>query len=350
MSEEREKLPLIFLTPLSDVLDSAKRQILKDQEIELFEVNFKELKPEEFMKRVPGVIVSGNPQEAVSFLKLYDEVIKKSSSKMILITEEEAPPKVMKVVKNLRLADYVYGNVQPKTILYKIKLHLKALPKLDEEDIIKISRVTYHIWENSKLEIKDVGTKMPTEEEVRIRGVTQFLGVDRSTMKVGENIDSQGRGELDKDELQSFYDSNRRLTIELEDLLDKFEAEVSNKVLLVEADRKIDEIKNSCLDKGYNELGLFCDIMKTICYKLGFVKDNSFSTVVVGLLFNCAEFLKSELNQVRKSLGSSIRDNPNKALFNRFHWLNQKFNSIEETKTDDPKNINLTELMEFLRI
>ena len=58
MSEEEEKLPLIFLTPLSDVLDSAKRQILKDQDIELFEVNFKELKPEDFMKRVPGVIVS----------------------------------------------------------------------------------------------------------------------------------------------------------------------------------------------------------------------------------------------------------------------------------------------------
>ena len=338
------------MTPLSDVLDSAKRQILKDQDIELFEVNFKELKPEDFMKRVPGVIVSGSPQETVAFLKLYDEVIKKSSSKMILITEEEAPPKVMKVIKNLRLADYVYGNVQPKTILYKIKLHLKALPTLDEEELVKISRVTFHIWENSKLEIKDVGTKMPTEEEVRIRGVTQYLGVDRSTMKVGENIDGQGRGVLDKDELQSFYDSNRRLTIELEDFLDKFEVDLSNKHLLVEADRKIDEIKNSCLDKGFNELGLFCDIMKTICYKLGFVKDDSFSTVVVGLLFNSAEFLKSELNQVRKSVGSSIRDNPNKALFNRFHWLNQKFNSIEETKTNDPKNISLTELMEYLRI
>ena len=133
MTEEREKLPLIFLTPLSDVLDSAKRQILKDSDIELYEVNFKELKPEEFMKRIPGVIVSGNPQEAVAFLKLYDEVVKKSSSKMILITEEEASPKAMKVIKNLRLADYVYGNVQPKTILYKIKLHLKALPDLDEK-------------------------------------------------------------------------------------------------------------------------------------------------------------------------------------------------------------------------
>ncbi len=350
MSEERDKLPLIFLTPLSDVLDSAKRQIMKDGDIELYEVNFKELKPEEFMKRVPGVIVSGNPQEAVAFLKLYDEVVKKSSSKMILITEEEAPPKAMKVIKNLRLADYVYGNVQPKTILYKIKLHLKALPVLDEEDLVKISRVTFHIWENSKLEIKDVGTKMPTEEEVRIRGVTQYLGVDRSTMKVGEAIDSQGRGNLEKDELQHFYDSNRRLTIELEDILDKFEADLSNKHLLVEADRKVDEIKNACLDKGYNELGLFCDIMKTICYKLGFVKDDSFSTVVVGLLFNSAEFLKSELNQVRKGVGTSIRDNPNKSLFNRYHWLNQKFNSIEETKSDDPKNISLTELMEFLRI
>ena len=67
MSEERDKLPLIFLTPLSDVLDSAKRQILKDGDIELYEVNFKELKPEEFMKRVPGVIVSGSAQEAVAF-------------------------------------------------------------------------------------------------------------------------------------------------------------------------------------------------------------------------------------------------------------------------------------------
>ena len=90
--------------------------------------------------------------------------------------------------------------------------------------------------------------------------------------------------------------------------------------------------------------------MKTICYKLSSVKDDSFSVVVVGILFNAAEFLKSELNQVRKGIGSSIRDNPNKALFNRFKWLNTKFNSLKETKEDDPKNISLTELMEFLRI
>ena len=108
-------------------------------------------------------------------------------------------------------------------------------------------------------------------------------------MKVGENIDGQGRGVLDKDELQSFYDSNRRLTIELEDFLDKFEVDLSNKHLLVEADRKIDEIKILVSTKASMNPALY-DIMKTICYKLGFVKDDSFSTVVVGLLFNSAEF------------------------------------------------------------
>ena len=348
--EEQEKKPLILLTPLSDVLESAKRQIVKDQDIDLYEINFKELHPEEFMKRIPSVIVTGSPKEAVGFLKMYDKVVKSSSSKVILITEEEPSPKVMGVLKNIRLADHVYGNVQPKTLLYKIKLHLKALPELDEEDLVRISRVTYHIWENSKMEIKEGEKKGPSAEDIKIRGVTQYLGVDRSTMKVGENLDAEGRGNLEKDELQVFYDANRRLTIELEDIFDKFENEIEKKELLIEADQKIDEIKDSCLDKSYNELGLFCDIMKTICYKLSSVKDDSFSVVVVGILFNSAEFLKSELNQVRKGIGSSIRDNPNKALFNRFKWLNTKFNSLKETKENDPKNISLTELMEFLRI
>ena len=348
--EENEKRPLILLTPLSDVLESARRQIIKDEDIDLYEINFKELLPDEFMKRIPSVIVSGNPKEAASFLKMYDKVVRSSSSKVILITEEEAPPKIMNVIKNLRLADYVYGNVQPKTLLYKIKLHLKSLPELDEEQLIKISRVTYHIWENSKLEIKKGQQKGPTEEDIKIRGVTQYLGVDRSTMKVGENLDAQGRGSLEKDELQHFYDANRRLTIELEDIFDRFENEVTKKELLIEADQKIDEIKESCLDKSYNELGLFCDIMKTICFKLSCVRDDGFSVVTVGILFNSAEFLKSELNQIRKGIGTTIRDNPNKALFNRFHWLNTKFASLKETKENDPKNISLTEILDFLKI
>ena len=90
--------------------------------------------------------------------------------------------------------------------------------------------------------------------------------------------------------------------------------------------------------------------MKTICFKLSCVRDDGFSVVTVGILFNSAEFLKSELNQIRKGIGTTIRDNPNKALFNRFHWLNTKFASLKETKENDPKNISLTEILDFLKI
>ena len=91
-------------------------------------------------------------------------------------------------------------------------------------------------------------------------------------------------------------------------------------------------------------MALFCELTRAISLRLTAVHDESVGEVVLGVLFNAAEFIESELEEIKKGSGVPLKENPDKAIFNRFHWIQKKFDSLEappgETFPDIQKILN----------
>ena len=135
--------------------------------------------------------------------------------------------------------------------------------------------------------------------------------------------------ELDQEKIDTFYEDNLVKVTKLEEVFDGFEVEFEDKSYLAQANFLLNDLKESSIDAGFHELALFCELARAISMRLSVVEDESFGVVVIGILFNTAEFIKSELEQIKSRTGAPLRENPNKVLFNRFHWIETKFESIE---------------------
>jgi hypothetical protein len=323
-------------------------------------------------------------------MKTYGNVIQKTESKVILVLEKEASKKSLHANLRFKLSEYLYGNVLAKTLLHKIQFQVRSLPNISNKDLQTIATSTQQTKEKPKVdsapsyefgpskkkgklkvidvkgddedededdlfsdddlfsgkgteqdestsqeEITSVGPRqepdVASEEEIKqlAQDVSGILGVSISKLKIGKHLEEESRNVLGQEQLDEFYEDNLAKIKKLEEIFDEFEVEFEDKTFLAQSNYLLNDLKESAMDKGFHELALFCELARAISLRLSVVEDESFGVMVIGVLFNTAEFIKSELEQIRDKKGTSLRDNPKKALFNRFHWINKKFESIK---------------------
>lgn len=129
MSEGSLK-PLVFLHPLSPTLEKL-REIMsensEDEGIEIYDVET----PEEGVQLIPAIgqslIMCNSPKACAMLLQPVRKVVKKLETKTILVSTKAIPAKTLEKFMKIGLTECVVEPVNPKTLLYKVRLQLRSI-------------------------------------------------------------------------------------------------------------------------------------------------------------------------------------------------------------------------------
>lgn len=130
--------PLIFLKPLSPTLQKLKEVIEENAEaegIEVFEVD----SLEEIGQLLPNLgqclTLVASPKKCAMMLQANRKIVKQLQSKTILLSPKSIPRKTLDKFMKVGLTECVVEPVNPKTLLYKVRLQLRSIVvKNDEEE------------------------------------------------------------------------------------------------------------------------------------------------------------------------------------------------------------------------
>jgi len=135
MSENAK--PLIFIEPLSATLKKLKEVLEENSEaegIEIFEVS----SVEEAAQLIPtigqAVILTASPKTCAVVLQTNRKFIKKLQTKTLLLTPKAIPRKTLDKFMKVGLTECIVEPVNPKTLLYKVRLQLRSISTDKAED------------------------------------------------------------------------------------------------------------------------------------------------------------------------------------------------------------------------
>ncbi len=135
MSENNK--PLIFLEPLSQTLKKLKEVLEENAEgegIEIFDVET----VEEAAQLIPtigqAVILTASPKVCAMTLQTNRKFIKKLQTKTLLLTPKAIPRKTLDKFMKVGLTECIVEPVNPKTLLYKVRLQLRSISTEKPED------------------------------------------------------------------------------------------------------------------------------------------------------------------------------------------------------------------------
>lgn len=119
--------------PISDTVRKLQEAFDGSQGIDVYEIDSLQEVIQTFQNVAPVVVITSDPRKMIQFQALNKKVIKKTSSKTILITGKQLNAKAERKFSQLGLSDYIKEPIAPKTLYYKINLMLKSLPKRQKE-------------------------------------------------------------------------------------------------------------------------------------------------------------------------------------------------------------------------
>lgn len=143
--------PLILLNPLSPTLEKLKEvieEISESEGIEVFEVD----SIEECSQLIPTIgqalILVASPKKCAMMLQANRKAIKKLQTKTILLSPKNIPRKTLDKFMKVGLTECVVEPVNPKTLLYKVKLQLRSIvSKAEQEEINNRTNENSHMKE-----------------------------------------------------------------------------------------------------------------------------------------------------------------------------------------------------------
>lgn len=129
--------PLIFVHPLSETLKKLYEVMQGSAEsegIELYEIDdigeFNQL----FPTIGQSVAIFGDPKKCAKGLQSNKRTIQKIHSKVILLSNKAIPRKTLEKFDKVGLTECIIEPVVPKTLLYKVKLHLRSIISKEEQE------------------------------------------------------------------------------------------------------------------------------------------------------------------------------------------------------------------------
>ena len=122
--------PLLFMEPLSETLKKLKEVMEENSEsegIEIFEVE----SLEEMVQLMPtigqSVVLASSPKKCAMMLQQNRRSIKVLQSKIIMLSPKTIPRKTLDKFMKVGLTECVVEPVNPKTLMYKVRLQLRSI-------------------------------------------------------------------------------------------------------------------------------------------------------------------------------------------------------------------------------
>lgn len=127
--------PIILILPLSPTLTKLKEVLSQDKEVEFLEAKGLTEAIQHLGARAPALLMTNDPRKCMKYLSSCKGIIKKTSSKTVLITDATVPFKALQKMNQWGLSDHIVEPIAPKTLIYKVNFILRSLPKkLENED------------------------------------------------------------------------------------------------------------------------------------------------------------------------------------------------------------------------
>lgn len=188
--------PLIFLHPLSKTLSKLREVMSEDAEAEKIEVHDVE-SIDEASKLMPilgqSLILGASPKQCAMLLQKNKRFIKKSETKFMMLSSKSIPPRTLEKFMKLGLTESIVEPVNPKTLLYKVRLQLKSIITKREEGELELQRAKAKEKEQEKVS-KRKERRMAIEDDKDEQEIVQ--------KKISEKINSnyEGKSRKEKDE------------------------------------------------------------------------------------------------------------------------------------------------------
>lgn len=136
--------PLIFVEPLSQTLQKLKEVIEENAEsegIEVYEVEDLAEMTQLVATIGQSLTLTSSPKKCALYLQSNRKIIKKIQSKTILLSPKTIPRKTLDKFMKVGLTECVVEPVNPKTLLYKVRLQLRSIiAKADDDEQEMTSR------------------------------------------------------------------------------------------------------------------------------------------------------------------------------------------------------------------
>ena len=151
-----------------------------------------------------------------------------------------------------------------------------------------------------------------------------------------------------KEIVAEFCLETKSLLEEMELILNKLEVDPSESKELEKFGQIIDRVMGASKSIGADEIATFCELGKLIGYKSSQINDIPLIEVVVAVLLDTVEFLKS-MNQ---ALSEGSEKNMNlintKGFTSRLKWLSGKFKDIDRASCAVDGNLSQTSIDDLM--
>jgi len=223
------KRPLIFIPPLSESLIKLKEvceQTAEQDGIEIFEVEKIQELAQLMGQMGPSLMIYSNPKKCALALQINRNVIRKLQAKTVLLVQKPIPSKTLDKFMKVGLTDCIVEPIPPKTLLYKIKLLIKALPSIDDGNA-DYRTITTDMKEKAAKEMQLKEGKAgkgsdQQEQEIhskKVAGVIGEMADDPKMMQEGEseeNIETHYKGKVKtEDDLEDLDDVRKSIEDEV---------------------------------------------------------------------------------------------------------------------------------------
>ena len=127
-----------------------------------------------------------------------------------------------------------------------------------------------------------------------------------------------------------FCNESDRIYNEIEEILEDYEDEPDTKKLEVFG-QTIDRVMGAAKSIEAYQSGLYCELGKTISYKASQCEDTNLLDIVVAVLFDTADILKSMNKNIIIEREEKVDGVNLEAFASRLHWLADKFKDIKRS-------------------
>ena len=149
-----------------------------------------------------------------------------------------------------------------------------------------------------------------------------------------------------------FCKESEKIYNEIEEILEDYEDEPTSEKLEIFG-QTIDRVMGAAKSIDATQSGLYCELGKTISYKASQIQDPQLLDIVVAVLFDTVEILKSMNKNIIVEKEEKVDGINLEAFASRLHWLADKFKDIKRSSvaidaTDDKSQMDQKSIDDLL--
>jgi hypothetical protein len=274
-------------------------------------------------EHIPFVMLCSDLELCISLLDKKRDIIKRSSSRVILIgTEKDPDEKTLKKLVAKGMSEFLPGGTPIKSLQYKTSLLLKALPKFSDEEKSDffVVKNKFKVKKEEVMVVKAMAEIIsPSGEKLKIKKVSELLKIEK------EKLQTMSK----EQDFPEYVENFKKQLDELEELLFQLEEDGHEKAL-APVQTKIKEIDGVLKMKELESIQQFCFVPNLMANKDLFSGDTSMQELAMTVLFDSVAFLRSVAEEIKEGEQNLLENIANQNFKNRFIAAGEKMPALND--------------------